>query len=124
MSQLVEDLLQAKQELINRGWNKGQLISSVDGSCCALGAIGCATVEGFSGEFESEIHDGDRFGLLRTSPRALAAVTAVADQLDHRSITFTGDQDDVASIWEVNDRHATTLEDVYGFFDAALAAAQ
>lgn len=111
MSQLTEDLLQAKKEIATRGWRKGDLVDE-KGRCCALGAIGLATIDGFAATGD------DRYILLENSDRARAAITEVVKQTGY---IYEG-QDDIDAVYGRNDRSETTLEDVYQFFDDALAS--
>lgn len=111
MSQLVEDLLQAKKELDTRGWCQGTLYNPSDGSCCALGAIGLATIG------DPFIAAGERYYELVGNPRAVAAIEAVAAQMDGSATS------PIDCVWATNDDRDTTLEKVYEFFDKALATA-
>lgn len=92
---VVEDLRNAKQELLRRGWGKG-FLEREDGSLCALGAIQCVTgvshARRFMAEKQLEAHLGAE--CFDTAYKPVAAF---------------------------NDEPGTTFRDVLNLFDKALA---
>lgn len=122
-----EILAGAKKEIEHRGWCKGVAVDE-QAHVCMLGAI-AAYVDQDLLIWNGSLHDGaleDKFFDPR-QPWA-RAVMALACAIDPRHAAETGESLSYASFMEAhtavahqNDRRATTLQDVYNYFDKALA---
>lgn len=94
---VVEDLRNAKRELLRRGWTQG-ILESGDGRVCAVGAINRAT----------------------DSCKMDARTHAVQQQL---TVYLDADcfKTELVPLAAFNDRPDTTMQDVVNLFDKALA---
>jgi hypothetical protein len=115
MSQLIDDLKASRAELERRGWAKSKLVRE-DGSVCMLGAIGCALLG------EAETLSG-RYARLAGDERAYAVIQALAANMPEARWLIQPDRPGVEQVYTTNDNPDTTLEDIYNFFDKALAQA-
>lgn len=134
--QLIDDLLATRRTLAERGRCRVSL-TRIDGQVCLDGAVGVALIPGFA-ELDRRygVNDIDApYRALHQSPRALAVLTAISDQINHwpsstgmpeDSYGTVGDfaeGDPVKACWVFNDWTDATDQDCFDAIDKAIVDA-